>query len=460
MTAEIVTPRINRGVSLISMAIVLGIVLIAAPIGLERYSNYIEEQTWVVTATHLSTVSEGARRYVKDNYDMLLNQVKGGGNVTVTGQTLRDKGYLPSGFSLTNNNGQTYILAVTRNPSQTDKLVAFVLTAGGQNITFKGQRYIAQNTSGLGGYIEPVNIANGAGGGWQVNLASMGLSGQSGHLAAYLTSGALAGGTKESDRLYRFQVNGRPDLNKMHTAIDMGANDLNNANAINAQTAIVEGDIRSNNGWILTQNDKGWLNSTYGGGLYMSDSDWLRSVNNKGIYTGGQLKGGTVRADGRLAGGEFLQLDTVVSTGGGCERNGLLAFDSQGIAQSCQSRRWQPVGSGGSISRAGTNNLQITSEGTYKVITVSIGSKFDPRDGSHTANAAFNVLVNGQVIGFINNTMNVEKSGSRGHYWGYQTTAVAQRMFHHNLNPGDVLQVFYAEGYLHNSSDIQVNLTN
>lgn len=134
------------------MAIVLGIVLIAAPIGLERYSNYIEEQTWVVTATHLSTVSEGARRYVKDNYDTLLNQVKGGGNVTVTGQTLRDKGYLPAGFSLTNNNGQTYILAVTRNPSQTDKLVAFVLTAGGQNITFKGQRYIAQNTSGLGVY--------------------------------------------------------------------------------------------------------------------------------------------------------------------------------------------------------------------------------------------------------------------------------------------------------------------
>lgn len=222
MTAEIATHRINRGGALVSMAIVLAIVLIAAPIGLERYSNYIEEQTWVVTATHLSTVSQGARRYVKDNYDTLLNQVKGGGNVTLTGQTLRDKGYLPAGFSLTNNNAQTYILAVTRNPSQTDKLVAFVLTAGGQNITFKGQRYIAQNTSGLGGYIEPVNVANGAGGGWQVNLSNMGLNGQSGHLVAYLTSDILDGGTEESDRLYRYQVNGRPDLNKMHTAIDMG----------------------------------------------------------------------------------------------------------------------------------------------------------------------------------------------------------------------------------------------
>lgn len=297
------------------MAIVLGIVLIAAPIGLERYSNYVEEQTWVITATHLSTVSQGARRYVKDNYDTLLNQVKGGGNVTVTGQILRDKGYLPTGFSLTNNNTQNYILAVTRNPAQTDKLVAFVLTAGGQDIAFKGQRYIAQNTSGLGGYIYPANIANGAGGGWEVNLASMGLSGQSGHLAVYLTSEVLAGGAEESDRLYRFQVNGRPDLNKMHTAIDMGTNDLNNGNNINAKTGnfsedvngkrliahdsvwssgwiTANGDIRSNSGWLITKHGKGWLNEDHGGGLYMDDNDWIKSINNKGIYTGGQLKGG------------------------------------------------------------------------------------------------------------------------------------------------------------------------
>ncbi|WP_413479275.1 shufflon system plasmid conjugative transfer pilus tip adhesin PilV [Serratia proteamaculans] len=375
MTAEVANPRINRGVSLISMAIVLGIVLIAAPIGLERYSNYIEEQTWVVTATHLSTVSQGARRYVKDNYDTLLNQVKGGGNVTVTGQTLRDKGYLPAGFSLTNNSAQTYILAVTRNPAQIDKLVAFVLTAGGQNIAFKGQRYIAQNTSGLGGYIEPVNVANGAGGGWQVNLSSLGLSGQSGHLAAYLTSDVLAGGAEESDRLYRFQVNGRPDLNKMHTAIDMGANDLNNANVVDANTGNFKqnvngqnvyatadmsanrlaantsvwsggwigavGDVRSDTGWLISKHGKGWLNEDHGGGLYMDDNDWIKSVNGKGIYTSGQLKGGTVRADGRASVGEYLQLDGVATEGQGCSPNGLQGRNSAGSVLSCVNGVWK-----------------------------------------------------------------------------------------------------------------------
>ncbi|WP_241810725.1 shufflon system plasmid conjugative transfer pilus tip adhesin PilV, partial [Serratia sp. 14-2641] len=321
----------------------------------------------VVTATHLSTVSQGARRYVKDNYDTLLNQVKGGGNVTVTGQTLRDKGYLPPGFSLTNNNTQTYILAVTRNPTQTDKLVAFVLTAGGQDIAFKGQRYIAQNTSGLGGYIYPANIANGAGGGWQVNLSSLGLSGQSGHLVAYLTSDVLAGGAEESDRLYRFKVNGRPDLNKMHTAIDMGANDVNNANNINAKTGnfsedvngkrliahdsvwssgwiTANGDIRSNSGWLITKQGKGWLNEDHGGGLYMEDNDWIRSVNNKGIYTGGQIKGGTVRADGRASVGEYLQLDGTANVGWGCSPNGLLSRDISGAVLYCQNGIWTASG--------------------------------------------------------------------------------------------------------------------
>lgn len=353
----------------------LGIVLIAAPIGLERYSNYIEEQTWVVTATHLSTVSQGARRYVKDNYDALLNQVKGGGNVTVTGQTLRDKGYLPAGFSLSNSNAQTYILAVTRNPAQTDKLVAFVLTAGGQDIAFKGQRYIAQNTTGLGGYIYPADVANGAGGGWQVNLASMGLSGQSGHLAAYLTSDVLAGGAEESDRLYRFQVNGRPDLNKMHTAIDMGANDLNNANVVDANTGNFKqnvngqnvyatadmsanrlaantsvwsggwigavGDVRSDTGWLISKHGKGWLNEDHGGGLYMDDNDWIKSVNGKGIYTSGQLKGGTVRADGRASVGEYLQLDGVATEGQGCSPNGLQGRNAAGSVLSCVNGVWK-----------------------------------------------------------------------------------------------------------------------
>lgn len=345
-------PRINRGVSLFSMALVLGIVLIATPVGMERYANYLDEQNWTTTATHLGTVNQGARKYIQDNYDALLNQVKGGGNVTVTGQTLRDKGYLPAGFALTNSNAQNYVVAVTRNPTQTDKLVAFVLTAGGQELSFKAQRYIAQNTSGLGGYLYPANVANGASGGWQVNLTSMGLSGQTGHLVTYLTSDALAGGAEESDRLYRFAVNGRPDLNRMHISIDMNGNNLNNAKELNAETGTfsstvtADNDIRSKAGWLITGSGKGWLNEAHGGGLYMDDDAWIKSVNGKGISTTGQMKGGTVHSVGRLTSEDVLGLSKVNVAGNSCSTVGDISRDSAGAILSCQSGKWRGAGIG------------------------------------------------------------------------------------------------------------------
>ena len=78
----------------------------------------------------------------------------------------------------------------------------------------------------------------------------------------------------------------------------------------------------------------------------MSDSSWLRSVNNKGIYTGGQVKGGTVRADGRLYTGEYLQLEKTATAGTSCSPNGLVGRDSTGAILSCQSGTWQNNGGG------------------------------------------------------------------------------------------------------------------
>ena len=115
---------------------------------------------------------------------------------------------------------------------------------------------------------------------------------------------------QESDRLYRFQVPGRPELNQMNTAINMGGNNLNNAGNVNGQSATLKGDVTSENGWLITKNDKGWKNITYGGGFTMTDSQWIRAVGGKGIITTGEIKGGkvsagTVRSNGRHSTGEY-----------------------------------------------------------------------------------------------------------------------------------------------------------
>lgn len=358
-------PRaVHRGNMLLQFGIVMAIVLIITPGAMDRYASMQQEKVWTGTASHLSFVAQAGKRYVRDNRDTLLTQVASG-PVVITGATLRTQGYLPGGFSLTNDSGQSYQLAVARDPAQAGQLVAFVLTTGGSEIPYKGLRQIATDTEGMGGYVWPANTAVGADGGWQAKLADYGLSGQQGRLAAFLSADALGTDADESDRLYRYQVNGRPDLNRMHTAIDMNGNNINNGGTVNAATGAFTGqvsagtnvtaggnvtanngitannDIRSNTGWVITRGGKGWLNETYGGGFYMSDDQWVRSVNNKNIYTGGQVRGGSVRADGRLSTGENLQLDGVNTAGAGCSPNGQVSRDNSGAILSCVNGVWK-----------------------------------------------------------------------------------------------------------------------
>lgn len=370
---------VHRGNMLLQLGIVMAIVLFVAPSAMDRYAGMQQEKIWTGTASHLSFVAQAGKRYVRDNRDTLVTQVAGG-PVVITGATLRTQGYLPAGFSLTNDSGQSYQLAVAKDPGQAGQLVAFVLTTGGSEIPFKGLRQIATDTDGMGGYVWPANTAVGADGGWQAKLSDYGLSGQQGRLAAFLSADALGTDADESDRLYRYQVNGRPDLNRMHTAIDMNGNDINAAGKVNGVTGSFSGnvssgnnitaqgsvsangdvsagnnvnasngmtannDIRSNSGWIITRGGKGWLNETYGGGLYMSDDQWVRSVNNKSIYTGGQLQGGTVRSNGRLSTGDQLQLDGVSSEGAGCGPNGNISRDWSGKTLSCVNGVWTSSG--------------------------------------------------------------------------------------------------------------------
>ncbi|EQC1354367.1 shufflon system plasmid conjugative transfer pilus tip adhesin PilV, partial [Escherichia coli] len=109
----------------------------------------------------------------------------------------------------------------------------------------------------------------------------------------------------------------------------------NNTGNINGQSATLKGDITSEDGWLITRNNKGWMNITHGGGFTMTDSQWIRAVNGKGITTtgeikGGKVSGGTVRSDGRLSTGEYLQLDKTATAGTKCAPDGLVGRTSTG----------------------------------------------------------------------------------------------------------------------------------
>ncbi|MBU9819675.1 shufflon system plasmid conjugative transfer pilus tip adhesin PilV [Rahnella sp. BCC 1045] len=423
-------PRpVHRGNMLLQMGIVMGVVLLLAPTAFDRLADQQQGKVWETTAAHLDFVAQAAKHYVLDNRDTLLTQVTGGA-VIVTGATLRAQGYLPAGFSLTNDSGQSYQLAITKDPSQAGQLVAFVLTSNGSEIPFKGLREIASDVPGMGGYVSPANVATGADGGWTLNLSDYGLSAQTGHLAAFLSADVLGTDADESDRLYRYQVNGRPDLNRMHTNIDMGGNSLNDAasgtfsGTVTAATGSITGslsaganiaatgnlsagnsatvsnsltvgnDIRSTNGWVVTSGDKGWYNDTHGGGFYMSDDDYIRALNNKNIYTGGQVRGGSVRSDSDLSAAGVLHLDQVNSAGQACTSIGDVSHNALGATMSCQNYVW--VVNGGGQYTYTTYTLNASSGQRKNIVTAQNNVCFvsgHSDEGEAVVNSSYNLYI-------------------------------------------------------------------
>lgn len=91
-----------------------------------------------------------------------------------------------------------------------------------QNRSPEVVRYDRYTLASMGGYIWTSGTATGAMGSWTLPLSQFGISTTQGHIAALLTTDELGAARGENDRLYRFSVTGKPDLNTMHTSIDSG----------------------------------------------------------------------------------------------------------------------------------------------------------------------------------------------------------------------------------------------
>lgn len=362
----------DRGFAMVGVAAALLIVLIMATMASGYMKDFLKSRQWQLMAAQTSRFTQAVESYSGRYYSEVQAASTTTKPVTVTVQMLKNTGFLPAGFRDTNSNGQQLKALLIRNVQHAELLQGLVMTTGGQPLPYKALRQISLDISaGLGGYIRDGRTAVGAMNSWTVPLAGFGTSGGNGHIAVLLSPETLTGAREDSDRLYRFQVNGRPELNKMHTSIDMGGNNLNSAGVVNGKygnfdVSIVSngpvtagGDIRSTGGWIISRHGRGWMDETHGGGFYMTDNEWIRSLNNKSIYTGGQLKGGSVRSDGDVSAGGILKLDKVSIAGTWCPQNGAISHDSSGGILSCKYGRWQNTGGSTVLTGQIANGQQI-----------------------------------------------------------------------------------------------------
>ena len=171
----------------------------------------------------------------------------------------------------------------------------------------------------------------------------------------------------------------------------------------------------------------------------------------------GHIDAVNVDATGNVS-GKFIQVNGIITEGQPCPSNGLVGRDSVGLILSCQSGVWNRTGGHSGLSRVGQNALSFNADANYPSLIITISSKFSPIDGPHTANATYNVFVDGAWVGQIANNINVYKGGNRGHYWGYESVATSQRQFFTPIRRGSNISILLAAGYCLMGSDIRADL--
>lgn len=191
-------------------------------------------------ASHIKRVATAAREYVFANHDTVTTSATATNSYGITVTTLRNDGFLPSGFNNRNVWNQTYNIYVL-NPEEED-VHLIVLTSGGRgtgNTDFENLVVpsAAAKLGAEGGYIPTGQISGesssrlqGAYGGWSFALAGTDISNPgAGHLAysEYIDQDQFG-----SDYLYRVDMRavGKPELNTMKTALDMDGNTIDNIN--------------------------------------------------------------------------------------------------------------------------------------------------------------------------------------------------------------------------------------
>ena len=230
------TRRFQSGFGLPSMLAALAIVVLLHQGLGPALKQYRATPQINETASHMDKVAAAASRYVKDNHASLTSSLTLNGAATsIPLTTLVSTGYLSPQLTQSNPYGQTYSVRVryVRQGSGSNVrnvLEPMIVTEGGRAID-DGELLRIAGKIQSGGSIRSSSpgVAIGNAGGWEAPLSGFGGSPGAGHLAVglfYSDAGTV------DDYLHRSSVPGRPEANRMSTALDMGSNAVNNASVV------------------------------------------------------------------------------------------------------------------------------------------------------------------------------------------------------------------------------------
>ncbi|MFC3111428.1 shufflon system plasmid conjugative transfer pilus tip adhesin PilV [Undibacterium arcticum] len=227
--------RIQKGFLSFEVIIVMVVVLSGLSLGIQWLENDADMKINQAAAEHAKGIMDGAASMIKANY----STVQAAANPLATYTTTDIAGYLGSNFATVNPYGQSYSIRVFKTAA--NKLETMVVATGGEVISEKNIRNIAQLMGASGGYVSSLDTtkAQGAYGGWTMGFANYGSSPGGGKIAGALF---FQDGQQVSDYLYRNAVGGHPELNQMNTALDMTTKDVNNVGVLSGKQAALSSD--------------------------------------------------------------------------------------------------------------------------------------------------------------------------------------------------------------------------
>jgi hypothetical protein len=296
-------------------ALIAGVILL--PALYTGISNYGDQIRATATALQMAHIQKAAEAYITTNAAAVDANSTASSPAIITVPMLVNTGFLPNGFNSMNPYGQTWQVQVLQPAA--NQLQALVLGVGGNAITAKQSGMIATTAGDSGGVIGGGSgdfavpgcsggEACGAYAGWSVSTAGY-QNVAAAHPAALIE---YANNQLQSDYLYRVAVPGQPQLNTMQTNLNMGANNINNAQNVNVNqdvtlgnpSAATGGSAGSNPGQLGVDEPAGqglpsgwgggihtwdiYVNGTVATGLNGSQGAYMSDFNG-GMYGGGQV---------------------------------------------------------------------------------------------------------------------------------------------------------------------------
>ncbi|WMT47908.1 MAG: shufflon system plasmid conjugative transfer pilus tip adhesin PilV [Acidithiobacillus caldus] len=221
-------------------------IALMVPVGIHVLNDQVRQTMATVAALQMARIQKAADGYITANAAAIEGTATSTNPATITIPMLVNTGYLPNGFQANNPYGQTWEVQVLQpSPGQ---LQALVLSTGGNPVPTRSLGLAAQIAGAAGGVVGGgsgtssvpgcgAGQACGVYSGWKVPTS--GFNAQPGHLAALIE---YSNGQIQNDYLYRVSVPGQPQLNQMQTNLNMGNNNINNAQDVNVNDDVTLGN--------------------------------------------------------------------------------------------------------------------------------------------------------------------------------------------------------------------------